>query len=767
MNTNGHYYAPVVRTQVTIERIMFDVAAALIPSWIAGIIFFGFPALWIVLLSTAAAVLTEALIMRYPLNLGGIIADGSALVTGMLVGLILPPTVPWWIPIVGSIFAITIGKLVFGGLGSNIFNPALVGRAVLLLAFTAPMVKFVSPFDAVTEATPLLTMRAFDWKLIWGNVSGSIGETSAIAILIGAAYLLYRRHIDWRIPVGYAATAFAAAWLLGLDPWFAVTAGGLLFAAVFMATDMVTSPVNPMGRLLFGCGCGFLTIFLREFTSFPEGVTFAVLTMNAVVPLLDKLTVPVIFGASKTRDQRFRTTVSAAVIICLAWGALVLIDRIAPERVPVTAEGVYLPLEETLGTAEYQTALINDKVYYFTGSEDEPEKVALVGAEQGYHGPIYFYLVIDGSGEIEYLQILSHSDDPGLGTLITRSAFLDQFIGQNSDQLTLGVDIQGVTGATISSRAVVRGVSAELKRFRDNFYGPEAAEDAAYLDGVYLAEGSGFGGPLQVEVEITDGKIADVAILEHKETPGISDEALKLVPLRIVEANSPDVEAVTGATVSSEAVMAAVKQALAQAEVSSDSLDEPADELAGGVPDGVYRGSGAGFNGEILVDVTVSGGKVTAIDVVEHSDTGFIAEPTFAELIPQIVESQSMVDVKSGATFTSKGLLEAVSAALSGGESEAAGEPLAVNVPDGVYRGSGEGFNGEILVDVTVSGGKVTAIDVVEHSDTGFIAEPTFAELIPQIVESQSLVDVKSGATMTSKGLLGAVSAAVSGKEAQ
>ncbi len=169
------------------------------------------------------------------------------------------------------------------------------------------------------------------------------------------------------------------------------------------------------------------------------------------------------------------------------------------------------------------------------------------------------------------------------------------------------------------------------------------------------------------------------------------------------------------------------------------------------------------------MEVTVSGGKITAIEVVEHSDTGFIADPTFAELIPQIVEEQALVDVKSGATMSSRGLFEAVSAALSGSEQEESGsaEALAVNVPDGVHRGVGQGFNGPITVEVTVSGGKITAIEVVEHSDTGFIADPTFAELIPQIVEEQALVDVKSGATMSSSGLLDAVSAAVSRKEAE
>jgi len=672
MKAKQELWAPVIRAEDTVRRIMFDVVLALIPCWLAGIIFFGLRAFWIVLLSAATAVLAEALIMRYPLRLKGLLGDGSSLVTGLIVGLILPPTVPWWIPVVGSLLAITIGKLVFGGLGHNIFNPALVGRAVLLLAFTAPMVKYVRPFDAVTEATPLLTMRSFDWALVWGNVSGSIGETSVIAILLGAAYLLVRRVIDWRIPVGYVATAFVVAYIWQMNPWVAVTAGGLLFGAVYMATDMVTSPVNPMGRLLFGCGCGLLTIFLRKYTSFPEGVTFAILTMNALVPLLDMLTVPVIFGAKRSREQQFTTTIAVAVLICLAWGVLFVINRTVPEGVPVTAEGVYLPLVETLGTDAYTTETINDKVYYFTGTREAPEKVAVVSSEQGYHGPIYFYLVLDGSGRIEYLQILTHSDDPGLGSLVTRRSFLDQFIGLDTSELTMDVDIQGITGATISSRAVMRGVTNALEHFQEAFYGADDADAASgYSDGVYTGQGSGFGGPLKVEVSIDQGKINAVTVLSHSETPGISDEALKVMPQRITAANSPEVDLVSGATFTSRAIVEAVKKALAQAVQTEDSgagAAAPAVDISK-IPDGVYRGTGTGFSGSIVVDVTVTGGKITAITVVEHNDTAFIAQAAFSSLIPTIIEKQSLaVDVRATATFSSKGLLEAVEAALTAKE---------------------------------------------------------------------------------------------------
>ena len=247
---------PYLRTPITIESVMIDVLISLVPPLVAGIIFFGWRALWIVFLSTVTAVVTEALLLRSPLTLKGIFGDGSAAVTGMLVGLILPSTTAWWVPVVGSILAVALVKHAFGGLGYNIFNPALGARAILLLAFTSQIVKFSAPFDTITSATPLLSTTQFDWSLFWGNVGGSIGETSVIAILLGGLYLLYKGHIDWRVPVGYVGAAFGMALLWGLDPWFTITAGGLLFGAVFMATDMVTSPVTPTGQLVFGIGCG-------------------------------------------------------------------------------------------------------------------------------------------------------------------------------------------------------------------------------------------------------------------------------------------------------------------------------------------------------------------------------------------------------------------------------------------------------------------------------------------------------------------------------
>ena len=852
---------PFLRSPLTIKQIMIDVLIALTPAVIAGLVFFGLPAFKVLLLSSLSAILTEALILRAPLTPRGIFGDGSAAVTGLLVGLILPSTVAWWVPIVGSVLAIALVKWAFGGLGHNIFNPALGARAILLLAFTSQLVKFTAPFEAVTAATPLLSTRSFSWSLVWGNVGGSIGETSVIAILLGAAYLLYKGHINWRNPVGYVGSAFILALLWGLDPWYTITAGGLLFAAVFMATDMVTSPVTPLGQLIFGIGCGLLTMVIRQFTSLPEGVTFAVLTMNALAPAIESLTIPRIFGLPVSQEsfKKGIAVTAAAVVVFAAF--FVLLDRSQPPATPVFSYGQYLPIGELLGQDDYEVVDENGTRYYLIrDAEGNPAQTAFVAEQGGFNGPIRFLMVLDAEHRIQDISVLEHREDPGLGELATRPEFLAQFVGLDKDSsFTLGVDIQAVSGATISSRALLSGVQRALEQFDRTFFPQE--EPGAYADGTYYAQVDSFGGPLELEVVVAGGRIAAVNVLAHSDTPGISDPAYGNVPQRIVQANSPQVEAASGATVSSQAIMKAVEQALMQAAVGA-AAEEAADLFAILVEDGTYRASANGFGGELVIDVTVEGGKITDIEVVESQETPFIADAAFKALIPAIIEAQGPVDAASGATFTSKALLEAVEKAVSGvteapeGEAayldgiyrarvdsfggtlelevvveggriaavnvlahsdtpgisdpayenvpqrivqanspqveiasgatvsskaimaaveqalaqavdgaatEAAVEAFTIAVDDGTYRASADGFGGELVIDVTVEGGKITDIEVVESQETPFIADTAFKELIPAIIEAQGPVEAVSGATFTSKALLEAVDKAVSG----
>src|SRR5690554_731388 len=225
------------------------------------------------------------------------ISDGSALVTGVLLALSVPPTLPSWMIIIGSVVAIAIGKQAFGGLGHNVFNPALVGRAFLVASFALPMTAWTGPFDTITRATPLAlgAARGNLPNLFFGAVPGSLGETSVLAILLGGIYLFYRGVLYHRITLGVLGSVVAMSLITGSNPVFELFSGSVLFGAVFMATDMVTSPVTPRGRWIFGFGVGFVIMLIRTWGSLPEGVTYAILLMNAVTPLINRWTRPRIY----------------------------------------------------------------------------------------------------------------------------------------------------------------------------------------------------------------------------------------------------------------------------------------------------------------------------------------------------------------------------------------------------------------------------------------------------------------------------------------
>jgi Na+-translocating ferredoxin:NAD+ oxidoreductase subunit D len=263
----------------------------------------------------AAAVGTEYFWQRVRVK-GNTALDGSAVITGMLLALTLPPGLPIYMAALGSIMAIAIGKQIFGGLGQNIFNPALVGRAFIQAAFPVAMATWTKPLvwaatDAETAATPLGLMK-FEGQgtplsqLFFGNVGGSLGETSAMALLIGGAFLYYKGYIEWRIPVslvGTVALLGGALWLFDPagypDPLFQVMAGGLLLGAIFMATDYVTSPLTPSGKLVFGAGTGLIILIIRTWGGLQEGVMYAILLMNAFTPLINTYTRPTVFGKGK------------------------------------------------------------------------------------------------------------------------------------------------------------------------------------------------------------------------------------------------------------------------------------------------------------------------------------------------------------------------------------------------------------------------------------------------------------------------------------
>ena len=294
-------FAPHIHSPASTRRIMTHVTIAMLPAVVAGIYLFGWRAAAVLVLSTASAVAAE-IAWQAITKQKSTVTDGSALVTGLMLGLNLPSTVPWWLPIIGSAVAIVLVKQLFGGIGDNFMNPALTARAVLLSSWPAYMaasayvlpVKSLTAMDAVSSATPLAyldgTMNfSFSIKdLFFGNIAGCIGEVCKLAILIGFVYLLLTKVIRWEIPVFVVGTVALLSWLLGVDPLRAILSGSVLFGAVFMATDYTTSPMYRKGQIVYAIGIGVIIVVIRQFGKYPEGVTYAILLMNIVTPLLDR-----------------------------------------------------------------------------------------------------------------------------------------------------------------------------------------------------------------------------------------------------------------------------------------------------------------------------------------------------------------------------------------------------------------------------------------------------------------------------------------------
>ena len=299
--------SPHISSGDSIYKEMYLTIIALVPAIIASFIFFGVKAVTIISVSVITAVILEAgiqLLLRKPV----VVNDGSAVITGILLAFNLSPEVPLWIPPLGVFVAIIIGKHVFGGLGHNIFNPVLVGRAFLVAAYPVQMTTW--SIDGITGATPLgiVKEKLVDtlpsyWDMFIGHMGGCIGETSALVLLIGGIFLLLLRVITWHIPVTYIGTVAILMAFMGKDPIFHVLAGGLLLGAIFMATDPVTSPTTTRGMMIFGIGCGICTVAIRIFGKYPEGVCYAILFMNACTPLIDRYTKPRKFGSSKKEGK--------------------------------------------------------------------------------------------------------------------------------------------------------------------------------------------------------------------------------------------------------------------------------------------------------------------------------------------------------------------------------------------------------------------------------------------------------------------------------
>lgn len=308
--------SPHIHSSDSVRKKMWNVIIALVPALAAAIAVFGIPALEVMLLCTASAMLTEWLIEKFLMRRPCTLADGSAMITGLLLACNLPSILPWWMAVIGSVVAVGVGKMSFGGLGCNIWNPALVGRVFLLISFPAAMTTWpagigadvisgaTSGADISTGATFLSSLNAHGGNLpsadilkLWlGDMNGSLGETASLALIAGLIWLLCTRTITWHIPASVIAGAALLSAALGGNPLLDILSGGLLLGAIFMATDYVTSPMTRTGQIIYGLMIGFITIIIRRFGSYPEGVSFAILLMNSFVPLINHYIKPRRFG---------------------------------------------------------------------------------------------------------------------------------------------------------------------------------------------------------------------------------------------------------------------------------------------------------------------------------------------------------------------------------------------------------------------------------------------------------------------------------------
>lgn len=477
--------------------IMRDVLIALTPAWIASMVFFGLSALFLTLFCMGSCLLLEYLSRRI-MKRDQTISDLSALVTGMLLAFNLPATISPVIAFIGCFFAIVIVKQLFGGMGQNFVNPAITARVILFISFSSQMTTWVVPrfaLDGVTSATPLTNMTGADTlSLFLGNVGGSLGETSALALLLGGVYLVIRRVIAPTIPLAYLGTVAVLSLAFGADPLNQLFAGGLMLGAIFMATDYTTSPFTTKGKIIFGCGAGLLTIVIRLYGNFPEGVSFAILFMNLLVPLINRATKTKPFGVVKQKkvkeplveslpatetappkEEKSVEKKSYAFLIkptvTLACIASVIAMLLATTY-QITGVGNIEPTLNDEKRAELAFVLGADNLthakveldptefsnFVAAYTDDAGNGVAIQIKTAGYAGrssPIELLVGISREGAITGVAVVSHSETPGLGTRITTPEYLAQFDGMTADSESADT----ITGATISSKAVNQGIA--------------------------------------------------------------------------------------------------------------------------------------------------------------------------------------------------------------------------------------------------------------------------------------------------------------------
>lgn len=494
--------SPHIRGRLTTGQVMYDVILALLPATFFGVWHFGFHALLVILMSVAAAVTAE-FVFDYVVNKPNTITDGSAILTGLLLALCLPPAVPLYIPYIGAAFAVVVVKGLFGGLGRNFINPALGGRCFLLLSFASAMTQY--GVDGVSGATPLATLASggtVNVVQIWTGHGGGVIGCSALALLIGGLFLWAADGITWHIPVsviGSFAVFMAAFGGQGFSPAYLlahIAGGGVIMAAFFMATDPVTSPMTGQGQIFYGCCVGILSGLFRVYGTGPDSVSYAVLLSNLLVPLLDEFLIsrPYAYrGGSQERALRPEQIAIPAAALCavVALAGLIisavsgvtqsaiaerrLAENLAmyQEALPAAAEAASFAYPEAassaLDGAVYGTAFgevyINEVVAARDAGGNDIGYIISATSAEGREGPITLSVGILPDGTLTGIVYTDFHETPGIGTKANEPAFKEQFVGLDVGRITLNQDVDAASGATITSAATVNAVNAALDFF--------------------------------------------------------------------------------------------------------------------------------------------------------------------------------------------------------------------------------------------------------------------------------------------------------------
>lgn len=500
--------SPHVRSNLTTQKIMFQVILAMMPVTILGVVNYGMKALSVIIAAVVSAVASEAL-FNLITKRTQTIADGSAAVTGLMLALILPPELPLFVPILGSIFAIIVVKCLFGGLGKNFMNPALAARCFLLISFGA--IVTVYKVDGVSTATPLAELamgKSVDLVAVWwGSASGVIGS-SALGILIGAAMLFAFKIITWEIPVSVlvAFNLFLGFFgERGFDPGFHMVhmlAGGVLFGAFFMATDYVTSPITSAGQLVFGTIVGLLMGLFHVFGTAPDSGSYAIIIANMLVPLIDEYTVPVAYGHRKPKEKMGipKPAIILCVITLIAGVALSGVyaltkdaieeqkliaeaesyRAVCPEAEEFSSDETLDEIVKALGESVYGTDFgkvhINKAIVGKNAAGEVVGYVIRVTTRDGFDGDISMSVGFDLDGTVLGVEFTEINETAGMGMLCAEPEFKDQFKGTLVDRFILNKaggstapeEIDSVSGASISSGAIVNAVNAAMDFFENN-----------------------------------------------------------------------------------------------------------------------------------------------------------------------------------------------------------------------------------------------------------------------------------------------------------